>query len=879
MSKAAMHRHTDEMVHLLGKRTDPNPYLLPNGAQRVALNVWMTKQGYLSKRRGFSRWSQTLQLYINKIFPYGTGFIAHIGADTLSRIDSAGTVNSINSGFGNPDTQANWKTRACIAGKDFFFNSNDYVYRMSGTGVAPVKAGGLIAPSFDNQAVGTVLSGTGFLADGFTTAYRYAIGQVNSYGREILGPVSGRLNVSNQSGTTGWVTTESKNVTLRALLPSEVTTSHFIRVWRAEQIEVGSTPDDDLQVVYEKVFSTTDVSNLYVEFTDVVPDANRGGFIYTAPNAGEGILQNNDPPPYAAEIVEHRNRVWYLNTRQPHSFDLQILSVGGSAGIQDGDTLQLLGSLNITLTAKTVLANPGDYLLVTSGTVSYNIEQTAMNLVTALNKMTSNTAYWGQYVSGPLDTPGKVNIYMRSRGVVGFVVAAGPGAQRDCWNPSLLPGLHTVSLTRAGGANVTATVASGTQSFRVGESVVIAPGSGNFGTGPFVITAIDITGPSTTFDYHEVGSNVTLAAQTAVLLNGPNTLPSNVNCQSTQEVMANRAYYSKPGEFDAVPRTNYIDLGAQDKDIVAAVSANDQLWVWKRDGVIRVVGDGPSNFDPIDVDRTVVCNARESVVKFLGAPVGLTDRGFMQATIQGLELLSQPIQKEMLDQMVGTQGGYLEANCFTVPYDSEGLCILMFESGRDLATSARGLVSTTGYVYSAKANDWTDFSFDPDLGYGNGKTCGAVLVDSLGNGTLYFGDRYDTAHSNTFIYKERKSRTAADFKDTYGDASDIAIKSICSPAIITDHAPGWSKLFQEVVFLFDGTQPASFTVADACEWGSGGTHTVLATSGYASRIWPFVDASRGRVLLLTITHNTISEDFNLAGLQVSYALEGLEAER
>jgi hypothetical protein len=875
MTSARMKRQSvDEIIRLLGKRTDPNPFLVPNGSMRQAMNVWMTRPGLLSKRRGFSRWSGVLTFAVNKLFPYETGFIAHVGTDVVMKVSSAGAVSNFGSIGAPPDQGTGWRTRGCIAGKDFFFNTNDHVYRLSGSSSTPVKAGGLIAPSFDTQAVGTILTGSGgFLADGYAVAYRYLLGSKNSFGREILGPVSGRISVTNQTGTSGWSAGVAANVTTRALLPPEATTSTFIRWFRSAQVTAGSTPDDDLQLVYEKQLTAADVAAGYVELVDIVPDALRGPYIYTSPNAGEGILQNNDPPPNCAEIVAHKNRVWYLNTRQPHSFNLQILAVGGTDGIQAGDKLQLFGNVSITMTATTGAPAAGEYLLVTSGTVAYNIEQTALNLVTAINKWATNTAYWAQYVSGPLDTPGKINIYQRSKGVVGFTVAAGPGSKRDCFNPALLPGPHTMDLARAANV-VTATVTSGTQNFKVGESIAIFAPTGTFGTGPFTVLSIDVVGPSTFLTYAENGINASLAGQVVFLVNGPTSSPAGPTCSSVQEARADRAYYSKAGEFDAVPRTNFIDLGGQDKDIVAAVSANDQLWTWKRDGIIRLVGDDGSSFTPIDVDRTVVANARETVVKFLGDPVGLTDRGFMRATMAGLELIDGSIHKELLDQMVGTPGTYLEPTGFAVPYDNEGLLLLFFASGKDKATGASGLLCNTGFTFNAKPGEWSDWSWDTAVTDGNGKTCGAVL-----DGVLYFGDRYLTSGSSTYVYKERKARTSADFKDTWGDNTDHGITWIAAPTLLTHRAPGYSKLFEEVVLLFEGTQPASLTVDDANEWASGGQHTILKTSGYASRFWPFVNASRGRALLLTITHNTISEGIDLAGIQVSYQLEGLEAER
>jgi hypothetical protein len=462
-----------------------------------------------------------------------------------------------------------------------------------------------------------------------------------------------------------------------------------------------------------------------------VPDALRGPFIYTSPNAGEGILQNNDPPPNCAELVFHKNRLWYLNTRQPHAFDMQILAVGGASGIQDGDQMNIAGNV---LRAKAVPAATGDYLLVTSGTTAFNIEQTALNLVSILNGLTSNTNCWAQYVSGPNDTPGKINIYLRSHTTAAFTVDAEPGAQRDCFSPQLLAGLHTMNLARVANV-VTGTVTSGAQNFKVGESIVVAFASGTFGVGPFTVLSIG----ATTITYAEAGVNDTLAAQAVALASGPNSSPTSPQCTSVQEVKPNRAYYSKNGEFDAVPRTNFIDLGGQDADIVAGISANDQLWAWKRDGIIRLVGTDPSNFEPIDVDRTVVCNARETVVKFLGTPVG-THRPRLRA---GHPLGVQrhlAAASERVPAARGRCGGCApRAARLCSALRLRGSADLFFAGGKDIVTGTT-LLCTNGYAYSAKANDWTEWSFDINVGNGNGKTCGVVL-----NGLLYFADRFNTS--------------------------------------------------------------------------------------------------------------------------------------
>lgn len=880
----------DEYIQLLGKRSDPNPFLVPNGSMRSAVNAWLVRQGMISKRRGYSRWSSNLTKNINKIFPYQNGFVVHAGDAAsgarpyeLKYVDKTGAVTAYTTAAAQlvPYTakgSSGWRTRAAVAGQDFYFNSQLRTWRLSGATDTPRKAGGLTAPSFDNQSITTPLVGTsGFLADQFECAFRYLLGTTDNFGRDILGGVSGRITIINANGTGGWSAGVATNVTVRCLLPPEAQVNDWLNLYRSAQIAVGSTPDDDLQLTYQKYLTGADITKGYVDITDITPDELRGPYIYTSPNAEEGILQNNAPPPGCGDMVLHKNRLWFFNTYQPSSFDMQILSVGGSSGIQSGDAIDFVffggGFLQIEIldASFSPSVTSGQALQVVSGSVSYNIEQTALNIVSAINGASVNTSIWAQYVSGPNDTPGKINVYARDPGGVTFQVFVEPGSQRACYNPQLLSSSNQVDLVRVSNVITATSTFSNAMSFNVGEQMIV---SGIAGSNPVTILS---TPTSDSFTFADVGANASIPNQTAQLASavGIGSIQQSPISLSTRTFVPNRMYFSKDGQFDAVPLVNYIDVGGAQADIIAAVSTNDQLWVFKRDGVIRITGTDETNWEPVDVDRTVVCNARETVVKFMGGPCGMTNKGYVMATTDGLTPLSPQIQKEFFAQMVGTPAGFLEPTAFAVAYDSESLLLLYFASGLDGITHAPGLQCGTGYIYSARANEWTDWSWQALGGpsAGAGKTCGAEL-----NGQMYFGDRW--ASGSTFISQERKSRTAADFVDQFGDGNTWAIFTQIEPMLMTSRAPGWSKFFKEVQFFFEGTQPSSFTVDDANEWGSAGnTQTVVPSSGYASRLWPNALASHGRILMLTLVHNNISEGFDLAGIMATYALEGTEASR
>jgi hypothetical protein len=859
----------DEMTNLRGLHTNPNQYLTPNGAARVAKNVWFTRPGIASKRRGFSRWSQTLTYAVRKLMAYRGMLIAHTENDRLNRIDStSGVVSFISGSVAPPSSSYGNRVRGCTSGNNFYLATSDAPKRLSNTSEF-MTAGGLVAPGFDNMGIATPLTTAGgFLSDGNSCAYRYELVHYDAFGREIVGPVSGRLIASNVNGVAGWVTTEAKNYTVRARLPPEATQHDVIRFYRSGQKTAGQALDDDLKMVFEVQLKQNDITNGYYDLVDVVPDALRGAFIYTSPNAAEGLGQNNELPPACIDIAHHRGRVWYAGTTQRSMYELQILAVGGTSGIQNNDVLRINGT-SIVLTAKTAAPGTNEYLIVTSGTASYNIEQTALNLVSAINKSASNTIVWARYMSGPDDVPGKILLISRTTTGVLYSVSVGAGSKRDCWNPSMLPYEHIVNLTRTAGT-VRASVTSGTQSFKVGEQVSIGPGGAGsggstFGIGPFTVTAID--GAGAWFEYAEAGLNGTLNGQSA-------TIFADDISGFTQEVKLNRIYYSKFLEPDAVPWENWIDVGAEDKEIVAIVAQGETLQVWKEDGIYRIVGSDELSFEPLEVDVNVKALCREMVVAFQGRVAGLTDKGILLVSETGqIDDLDFPIRADVLQQIT-SQGADLVNLCFMVAYEAEDMLFVFWSGNKDLASGSNSSCNL-GYVFSGQAGEWSHWWFDINDAQGNGKTCGIMNPFDR---TLYFGDRYQTTFSQTYVYKERKSRSSADYRDSRGDNSSASITWQYSPVIQTGHAAGLDKQFNECGLLFNGTQPVSLTVADENEFGNGQTHTVTRNSAqYGNRIWPA--ASNGRWLGLTITHDTIDEGVDLAGVNVEYEVLNLAVQK
>lgn len=1019
-----------------GLVTDPNELAISgDGAMRQFVNGVLTRPALAQKRRGVL-WQATNSTPINKFFNYDGSLLFHCGTGILKSI-AAGTITSL-PGNVNVNPSAG-RLRSCIAGKNLYL-AGTTPWRVSGAATTPRVAGGLYAPGFDPMAT-TFATGT-LMPISSAAAWRYVFGFTDEKGVLHLGEVSSRLTLIN---TTAYVA----NPTIRALVPSTATTSHFVRLYRsAIQTDASIVPDDDMQLVFEAQLKATDISNGYVELTDITPEQLRGEYIYTAPNGGDGIDQTHRAPPGCLEVCAHRDRVWYGNTTQPAEFLLKLLSVVGTNGVQGGDLLRLRGlsspftmtavrdfavsltRVGATVTGTTAAAHgyatndyvgitpgspdlgrgpfqitvtgattftyteagagvtdgtlsvhkttatglaAGTYVLRTTGTVSSQIERTALELVAAFNRHTSNTELWMQYLPGPTDTPGEVLIRGRTAATTAFTVWAGSstlGAKRDAWSPQLLQENADVSLTRAANV-VTATVTGGgTHSFKAGEQVTINPGGAGsggstFGSGAFTITSV----ASTTFTYAETGANGTLAGQVATLT------PTDL-AESTCEQKGNRVYFSRSGKYEATTRDGWLDVGPANGVIKAMCSQRGQIWVWLTTGIFKITGLDEGSFRPDAVDAAVGLRATESVVLFSNRCWGLTDRGVVAVSESGLEVMSPAITDDLTRawqtvtndaaglEIAGNGVINFETDCFATPYESDHTYILHIPScytlGGDKAVDASFHYGgcPLAYVFNAQSGAWSLWDWGLNAAVGGVVNAKRAAIVSATEDRLYVGDGYNGTGADAYIMRERKALLSADYRDTTaqngvfdlagvdgsttvtahgtntfaaGDAillvtgltsGDFPIGTFvvltASPSgftyanskpavgtptatnrvffreagigvtwtwvLQTQRAPEKEKRWDELAFIFGqresyfptnrANSQVPFNLALANATAVVAAFTVASQGEQIARVWPNAEVARGSRLLVTITHDTIDEAFDLAGINVKAEVLG-----
>lgn len=128
--------------------------------------------------------------------------------------------------------------------------------------------------------------------------------------------------------------TTTSTVRLHITIPDGVDSNYFFQIYRSSVAQATGAnsfddvvPSDELQQVYEAFPIPAELAAREITVVDITPDAFRGANLYTNASTAEGILQANEPPPFAKDINRYRNSVFYANTRTNQSMALNLLGV------------------------------------------------------------------------------------------------------------------------------------------------------------------------------------------------------------------------------------------------------------------------------------------------------------------------------------------------------------------------------------------------------------------------------------------------------------------------------------------------------------------------------------------------------------------------
>jgi hypothetical protein len=211
---------------------------------------------------------------------------------------------------------------------------------------------------------------------------------------------------------------------------------------------------------------------------------------------------------------------------------------------------------------------------------------------------------------------------------------------------------------------------------------------------------------------------------------------------SDNEVKPNRIYFSKFQQPEAVPTPNYRDIGGKDSAILRIVPLRDSLFVFKEDGIYRIIGDSVFSLSDSLFDNSTILVAPESVAVGNNQIYMLADQGIVRVSDTGSSIVSSNIEDKITPLFSPLFTNFKKATFGLYYTTARQYHLWTVEQNSDVN-------ATQCYVFNTVTNAWTRFPIE--------KTCGIV---NSADDKLYLG-----AGDTNFIEQERKSYTYRDFAD------------------------------------------------------------------------------------------------------------------
>jgi hypothetical protein len=710
-------------LQLRGLYTAPNNLSgSPQGALQVADNIVINAKNLAESRRGQTQYGDALPIttgQVNKLFNYASNLI--VSYENKLAYDAGSGNWTDYSGTYNPP-QADYKIRSLEALRNFYFTTSNGVYKIDALAGTPVLAG---APR-GLGGEGTLSGSSGFLLHNSAVAYRLVWGYRDANQNLILGAPSERLVVSNSGGGT-------HDVSLTFPIPDGITTNYFYQIYRSPgTLTATDEPTDELQLVLQASPTSGEISAKSFTVVDSTPYSLMRATIYTAPSQ-EGILNSNLQPPFALDVDVFKGAAFYANVRQKQTLSTAIISVDSpSLGyVVDASVGTSSGTPTLTTIANTSLLRVGMRAVGTGIPVNATI--------LTIDSPTQVT------ISANATASGSVSVEFQDRFTIGGVNYWAGSAENIATNTFLLFNSSTP------GTNINETA--------INLIRVINTSPSNTTIYAYYTSGLEDLPGQILFEARTLSQAAFTATSTSGSSFSPVLPSSGTTVSSSAEAKQNRVFISKPGQVEAVPIYSYFDIGSANFPIQRVVALRDGIFFFKQDGIYRISGEVFSNFTVTLIDSTVALNVPESAVAFNNQVFCFTTQGVVAVTDSGAQLMSVPIEDELLE-LSSEQFTNFSSASFGVAYESARLYLFFTVSDEsdEFATQA--------FVYNALTDSWTRWVMN--------RTCGLVnpAVNKL------FMAESDTGQ----VLIERKTYTNDDYAD---EQFDVVVASVDSDTEMT----------------------------------------------------------------------------------------------
>lgn len=783
------------VLNFKGIHTNNNYYNAPEGSASEAVNVVCDRTDIVEPRRGLKVYGEEDADYTKQLLQYKDTIIKHYGNKLSYDFDDAGTFVDLSGTVTEAETGSRIK----------YVEMNGNLYITTDEGIKKISAvskSDFPDISIENAGAIKAVDMTvvvdyqtfGFLEPNSKVAYKIVFGKKDINDNLLIGVPSARTVVWNVGST-------STTTIVTAILPSGIDETYFYQLYRtglsteSDPLEEPADPGDEMYLVLENEITAADILNGYIQTDDITSEDFRrnGTLLYVNPTSGEGVLQANEPPPFAKDITEYKSYMFFANTATVQRLNLAFLTINGIVAgttefeITDGTTTSTYtfdGDFETVTYNYNAVGAATDFYNAAPGTAKY------FTLISA-NDDRKYVVWFKKSAVNDLEpsVAGYINIEVdiTDAGLTTadqFMQEAVDtiDAFTTDFNLSLdtTTNILTVECSNNG-------VVSVVPVFTVALATATADGNG-FGdeAGDFIIFLPRTTGtnaPDVGVALEQVAKSLVKKVnahdtlvnayylsssndipgqlylenrdQTApafwVNSNGPSTPPNSIfnptvpstgsTVISTNEIRPNRIMYSKYQQPEAVPIVNFIDIGPKDRSIKRVIGLRDSLFILKEDSIYRLTGDSPTNFTVAPFDSSVQILAPDTAVVLNNQIYALSTQGVVVITDTGVSVISRPIENQLL-AITRSITAYRTAS-FGLAYESDRAYELW------TVRTPNDTVATQCFRYNTFTNVWTKA-----LG---SKTCG--LVNFRDN------KKYMGAGDIKAIEQERKDLVRADHCD------------------------------------------------------------------------------------------------------------------
>lgn len=723
-----------------GLMTDPNPLALPPGALRQANNVVIRRHGVIEPRPGIANITpgSPPSTKIERTIVYDGTYLficrTAAGAWTFRQIDWTEIKDEGASSISFDDPgKAQW---AEAAGNLYVTTASGVRRISSGSDTTAYRAG--LAQIAGGLVTSMANTSDNWLAANDYIAYRGVLRrEVN--GRTLRSAPSPRVVDQNTD-------VASRCPTVTFYLPpgnDGAVAGDVVEIYRSAAASSFSAVPDDMRLVGTHVVTSADVTagSFSNAFEDHVAEARRGAYLYT--NATQqGALQANDRPPKSDEVVLFNNMLLYCGTQQPYRKLLEV--------VLDDGTETRLGQRTVT----------GDY---SSGT----------NTITNVSDTTGLEV--GMYVSDRSSGPGSAGTYVPANtqitNIAGSTVTMSNNALATAATVTTyfgdfikVDGLTIFFWGALSATENTVKATSGTEPYLQWVQVLILINyqalQGTIDTRALAVSQDD-TRLSLLFETLAVPGSSFSITGTKGQLYSPTIDPTTAVTSETED-RPNRIYYSKLGEPEAVPGTNYLDVGHDGIAIQRVAVIRDVALVFTTAGVYRLSGRTPESLRVDPSHRDLLLASRNAFDVADNRVFAWTNDGIAAVGDTSKVSLSNDVIQDRLDAV---QSDALQlTKDISTEDDISGMSLAVNTVRNELyvlvPSSATAGETSTVYVFNMKTKAWTTW----DLPTVDSAKARDVITDPLNDAALFSGN--ESGVNTTKLLRERTDTDELLYQDS-----------------------------------------------------------------------------------------------------------------